>query len=637
VIAQLAVTEHLGVEGEEERVIVIEALRRRMVAHATGIADLTAIRRPWYNRREEPPMTPTLLRSSLLCALLALIGCEGRPVVPFDAGVESDCTDGRDDDGDGRVDCLDADCAAGPACLHFGGLSRPWESLESRALDLLLVMDNSGGFFAANYAALVAQVRDLVTRLRTTDGAPLDVHLGVTSTDLGTGMSPITYCEEAGGDAGRLLKGDCSNPKGAQTYLIDVAPASCDATRDDQGRCGAHTCTQASCDTLEPGTELHLDDQGCPRCRNYAGVSIEDAFACMAGLGTTGCGFEQPLEALFKALDNNPANVGFIREQARLAVLLVTNEDDCSASNPQLFDPTAANESSLGPLTSFRCFEHGITCDVDDRLATGPRTGCRPRDDPGALLFPIDRYVTFLHGLKDPRQLWVGLVAGPADATVVVERDRYDQPEVQPVCASADASATPAIRLQAFVDAFRTSELPNGASQSICEDGFARVIDDLVAGWAGWQPTCFPGAVAGCTDPAVLAGLPGDGNPCNDVCQARCEVLEVRTIDPYHADWIDPLEVQRVVPPCLEICPEGPCPGNPDPTLAYQGGRPELIAPWLPAESCWYVAHEPACTRSRGAALAIANREPWHDYAGPRPRFQAYCFAVSDPDDPGCP
>jgi hypothetical protein len=583
-------------------------------------------------------MTPTLLRSSLLCALLALSGCQGRPVHPFDAGVESDCTDGRDDDGDGRVDCLDADCAASAACLHLSGPSRPPAWLESRALDLLIVMDNSGGFFTADRAALLAQIRDLVTRLRTTDGGLVDVHLGVTSTDLGTGMYPITYCEEAGGDGGRLLSYGCPALSRNQPYLIDVAPGYCETTRDAQDHCSAHACTQARCDAREPGTTLEEDDQGCPRCRNYAGATLEDALACLADLGSTGCGFEQPLEAMRKALDDNPANAGFLRYESRLAVLIVTNEDDCSASDPQLFDTREASEASLGPLTSFRCFEFGITCDENDRLATGPRTGCRPRDDAGAMLHPIERYVSFLAGLRDPDQLWVGLLAGPADAPVIVERDTYDQPQVQPACTSADASATPAIRLQAFVEHYRSAALQSGASQSICEDGFARVIDGLVAGWAGWNPICFPGPVAGCTDPAVAAGLPGDGVACNDACRARCEVSEVLRYAPRDHE---PIVVRRVVPPCLEICPEGPCPGNADPARAYQGGRPGPIDPALPVTSCWWVGYEPACMDARGASLGFSHWWTGEDALGhkaqPDVTFEAHCFAVPDPSDPGCP
>ena len=47
-----------------------------------------------------------------------------------------------------------------------------------------------------------------------------NIHLGVTSTDLGTSPFPITFCEQAGGDGGKLLTGSCVNPTGV-AYVVD--------------------------------------------------------------------------------------------------------------------------------------------------------------------------------------------------------------------------------------------------------------------------------------------------------------------------------------------------------------------------------------------------------------------------------
>jgi len=56
-----------------------------------------------------------------------------------------------------------------------------------------------------------------------------------------------------------------------------------------------------------------------------------------------------------------PANVNFMRKDAYLAVIILTDEDDCSApTNSTLFDPTQTTlASELGPLTSYRCFQFG--------------------------------------------------------------------------------------------------------------------------------------------------------------------------------------------------------------------------------------------------------------------------------------
>lgn len=582
-----------------------------------------------------------------LVILVPFAGCRGSAQPGVDAAVESECDDGLDDDGDGRIDCMDPDCAASPGCIFFEGPARSPPALDTRNLDLLFVVDNSGSFFGTSYHVLVEQLRQMMTRLRDTPGGLPNLHVGVTSTDLGAGGHHIMYCEAPGGDDGRLLTGMCQNPVG-YSFIIDVAPLYCEITLDEQGHCTAHNCDQASCgfggSYVNPYITLAVDERGCPRCRNYEGESLEDVFACIANLGTWGCAFEQPLEAMRRALSDISYNLGFVRQDARLAVVIVTNEDDCSASTPELFDTSQTDLTSpLGPLTSFRCFEHGITCHDDDRFHEGIRTGCLPRDDPEALLHPIGRYVDFVSGFvgnpPKPGPFWAGVVAGPAeDATALVGRDSRDQPELEAICTTADVSAVPAIRLRAFVDALRASPPHSGMMQSICEDGFSQVMDDLVDFLGTWTPPCFPKVLSGCSDPAAAEGLGGDDHTCNDLCRPRCEVIEIFSYSTSRGSEV--IEQRLVVPPCLEICPDGPCIGNTYPALAYLGGRPPYIDPELPTRACWYIRHDERCGGSRGASLAFSHRSMRGDTLSglrwPENRFEAYCFALTDPSDPDC-
>ena len=555
---------------------------------------------------------------------------------------EQRCSDGVDDDQDGLIDCFDPDCLDTLHCGAGGSLVvRYYPETWNNRYDLLLVIDDSGSM-AEEQALLQSQLSALVDALHDDAQVEPNLHVGVTSTNLGTAPYDVEQCLPEAAAGGRLLGRECLAP-GNPGYLIDVAPEGCTVTRDpDTGGCLAHDCTQAHCDAVEPGTLLGTEAWGgCPRCRNHA-EGIAQALSCMAGLGASGCGFEQPLEAMRLALDDHPENAGFLREDSFLTVLFLTDEDDCSAADPRLFD---ASDLSLGPLSSFRCFEQGVTCDVNDREAVGPRTGCGPREGPEALLHPVSRYVDFLAGLRDPLLLSVAAIAGPANGgTVSVSRDGSDWPQLDPACTASSGEAAPAIRLSALVEAFNRPEDLTWAFASICSSSFQSVLDGMGQNLRHLSAsTCIGYPLAGCSDPAAAHGLPGDGLACNDACLPQCQVREVERQDT--AD-----EITWWVPACLEVCPDGYCPGNTDPALAHAGGRPAVIDPDLPVERCWSVALDPQCVSSRQAALRLSRRgaPPPRSFVYfdclPLPQYEYLCNdgidndedCLIDAEDPDC-
>ena len=69
---------------------------------------------------------------------------------------------------------------------------------------------------------------------------------------------------------------------------------------------------------------------------NYDG-DIADVFGCLARLGTEGCGLEEQLASVRAALTRGRSE-GFLRDDAYLAVILISDEDDCSVYDPSLFD-----------------------------------------------------------------------------------------------------------------------------------------------------------------------------------------------------------------------------------------------------------------------------------------------------------
>src|SRR5262249_45008431 len=65
-------------------------------------------------------------------------------------------------------------------------------------------------------------------------------------------------------------------------------------------------------------------------------------------------------------------NQGFLRPDAYLVIVMLTNEDDCSAAPGVPLFETAVNRdmaSQLGPSQNFRCNEFGHTCPTG---VTGP-------------------------------------------------------------------------------------------------------------------------------------------------------------------------------------------------------------------------------------------------------------------------
>jgi hypothetical protein len=287
----------------------------------------------------------------------------------------------------------------------------------NRDIDILFMVDNSGSMIEEQ-TSLANNFARFTNVLENIEGGLPNVHIGVISSDVGAGPFNISGCTGAG-DNGSLQsapRGACDPPAGA--YIRDVA---LDETNRDQ---------------------------------NYTGT-LADTFSCIARLGINGCGFEQPLESMRRALNgSNPTNQGFLRDNAFLAVIFITDEDDCSTENTQMFDTSQTSVSDpLGPLHSFRCFEFGVTCDPDTPRTPGPRQNCAPRED-SQYMYGVQQYVDFLKGLKeDPSMIIVGgIIGNPTPVTVGTNTDGW--PELQASCVTAAGEADPAVRLKAFLDQF---------------------------------------------------------------------------------------------------------------------------------------------------------------------------------------
>ncbi len=323
---------------------------------------------------------------------------------------------------------------------------------ENRDVDILFVIDNSRSMEReqTSLGEKFSQVIDTLSNHP--DGLP-SIHIAVVSTDLGGGGDQ-NICGISG-DGGRFLGTSCMDGP----FLRSI-----------------------------------VQDDGS-RVENFSGTPAE-TFACMAALGTGGCGFEQPLESMRRALSAQQAD-SFLRDHAYLAVVIVTDEDDCSAKNTNVYNRAVQDLASpLGPPKSFRCFEFGVECDQDGEQvrSIGPRSGCVPRDG-SEYLYDVDEYVQFLYGLKrSPNQVLVATIAGDLEPVQVVakydERQDLDYVALDFSCTREDAEAVPPIRLSAFVNGFSEN---SGQETSICEPDLTGALQDIANLLVDRAASCLSG------------------------------------------------------------------------------------------------------------------------------------------------
>ena len=339
---------------------------------------------------------------------------------------------------------------------------------ESTAVDILFVIDDSSSM-TDEQAQLGIWSNELFDVLATSGELP-DLHIGVTSSSVA--IAGITQCTNGAG--GSLLVGDATLE--GTRYLTDVA-----------GPDG--------------------------RVRNYTG-SLTDTFAKLARVGDAGCGFEQPFKAARLALSNK--SDGFLRADALLLVVFVTDEDDCSADSEALFgEPYADSCSSLGPDTSYRCFEHGVVCyDGLGSRSFGDRRHCRPAES-SLYTTSVTGFAKFLKGLKaNPAQVIVAGIYGKPNHIATVRDERvtgYETPRLADVCGTGTKEgegATPAVRMNALL-----AEFGGRASQSsICDSQLSWAMRDvgLITRGAAKRSTCLRGQVYD-----VDAGVPGLQPSCH--------------------------------------------------------------------------------------------------------------------------
>jgi len=189
------------------------------------------------------------------------------------------------------------------------------------------------------------------------------------------------------------------------------------------------------------GTSLPMSESGDNgEFRDTCGVSrrwleptdpnLGSALACRAGVGTGGPSYEMPLLMSKWALSERVAdgtNAGFLRTDALLGIVILTDEDDASST------------------------QNNFVISATDPNA-GPQIDWNPAD-----------HVAFLDQLKGNRTRWAaGVIAGETD------------------CMSSFGSAAEATRLQQFVDLTNAQGPQQAVFTSICNGNLTTALTDIV-------------------------------------------------------------------------------------------------------------------------------------------------------------
>ncbi|HJL17160.1 MAG TPA: MopE-related protein [Sandaracinaceae bacterium LLY-WYZ-13_1] len=339
-------------------------------------------------------------------------------------------------------DCDDADPTRAVSCGSCG------------SVDLLYVVDTtaSTGDFQAAFAPQLARVLEaLATGDVDGDGAvdaePVaDLHFGVVTADLGSRGFEYPSCRPA--------------DVGDDAILVDMPQEP------------APGCDRSFPAFLAYDPDTELDPL------------LTDA-ACLAQVGTGGCLWEQPLEASLKAMTPGASplrfhpddelghgdlfNAGFLRDDSVLMLTVLSDEDDCSAEIPELYDPASTAFEAPPPV----------------RCSTYPEA-----------LRGIDRYTSGLLALREAPSLVYTMLAGipidresadpgPDEYAALQGDDRMrfvdEDGTLRPSCERADGtvSATPPQRL---VELGRTLDARGARTVlgSICNPSFDAVGDAMI-------------------------------------------------------------------------------------------------------------------------------------------------------------
>ena len=511
-----------------------------------------------------------------------------------------------------------------------------------REVDILFMIDNSPSM-DPKQTALASNFPKMISVLDSLPGGLPDVHIGVVSSNMGAGNGAMGgNCGQGLGDMGLLWGNDPNN------LVASVAAGGEYFTNVDPNYPTPPALIADGCG-LKPGErwieDIQNPDPNIPgRLQNYTNVKLEDVFSCLAkAVGVNGCGEEHQLQATRVALmpqSFNQANLGFVRKDAYLAIVLITDEDDCSATNLDSLNDDMFNMATKrdpNDTTSLRCAARGHLCNnqaipnfdhVAGYTGTGPYThdfsDCSAKvmpdpNNPDYVYMPLIDVRDIIQNIKDIKGAnWaqkilvsgiIGWPPGPNDTNLpstvqVTDQYRIDKDptslppgqqnvwDYMPICSdpnqtSADGNIYKAhggLRLKQFVDAFGA----NGQVFSICNSDFTNAMQQIGNTIVQLvKPGCVDYPLID-TDPTTLGTQPEcqavERVPCTNIGQGDClqtgfQEAPISECRDGQGNTLDPSSLDP-----------GPDPNNPLHTQAdIDNTLSKIIQDSRP---CWYLSYD---------------------------------------------
>lgn len=397
------------------------------------------------------------------------------------------------------------------------------------AVDVLLVIDDSASM--GDMQDLLAQGLARFGDVYDDDGwTPIDFRIAVTTTSVSQ-----PWCE-GDADDGAFIDRSCRERLDDFTAL-----ASHESSALEIG----DACREACAYETLPITPTSSDAEDAPRRRPWlehvgqrrnfpADVPAAELLPCMGMVGVGGCAYESPLEAAYLALQrtldpDDPAH-GFLRHDAALFVLFVTDEVDCSVKpeHTDVFDP-AGDRAHWPPdaaeATSAICWNAAMRC-----AGTPEDYACAEADE--GPLQPLSRYRDLLRAIDldkqhaqstDAQRVFVHVLGGTAASRHALDEMVF-VPSTDPTLATAFgiapgctwtrgepgdfATAYPPGRLRVLADEF-AEEVP---LFSLCTEDYGQAL------------ACVPGQLD--TTAPCVAGCAADIDPATEELEVDCTAIE---------------------------------------------------------------------------------------------------------------